>query len=232
MTRRLPVVVFLTLGAVVALGAQQRMGKQTPPAQSSALDSMQKSMELQQISIQQQVPQERVGDGFFQLSRPATMGATVAAPMPAIAPLTPFGTVIPVAMANCDALPTDQVNTLIDDAASRESLDRELLRGVMRQESAFKPCAVSSAGAQGLMQLMPATALQFGVINPFDPIQNVDGGAKLLKQLLNRYNGDLGKALGAYNAGPSRVDAADGIPQIPETVDYVKQVLSFLPISH
>jgi soluble lytic murein transglycosylase-like protein len=79
--------------------------------------------------------------------------------------------------------------------------------------------------------LMPATAMQFGVINPFDPVQNVDGGARLLRQLLNRYNGDLGKALGAYNAGASRVDAVDGIPQIPETRDYVKQILALMPIT-
>jgi len=132
-------------------------------------------------------------------------------------------------MANCDPLPDAQVESLVTTAANRESLDRDLLRGVIRQESAFKPCAVSSKGAQGLMQLMPATAWQFGVADPFDPAQNVDGGAKLLKQLLNRYNGDLGKALGAYNAGPSRVDAVDGIPQIPETQDYVKQILNFIP---
>ncbi len=81
------------------------------------------------------------------------------------------------------------------------------------------------------MQLMPATAIQFGVVNPFDPVQNVDGGAHLLRQLLNRYNGDLTKALGAYNAGPSRVDAADGLPQIQETQDYVRQILSFLPLN-
>ena len=189
---------------------------------------MRKSIELQQVSIQQQVPQERVGDGFFELSRPATMGATVAAPANAEFPVA--SPLVPAAMANCDPLPADQVDTLVETAANRENVDSELLRGVMRQESAFKPCAVSSKGAQGLMQLMPATAVQFGVVNPFDPVQNVDGGAKLLKQLLNRYNGDLGKALGAYNAGASRVDAVDGIPQIPETQDYVKQILSFLPI--
>lgn len=151
------------------------------------------------------------------------MGATAAAPAPPVA--------MPVAIANCDPLPPDQVNSLVDTAASRENLDRDLLRGVIRQESAFKPCAVSPKGAQGLMQLMPATAIQFGVVNPFDPVQNVDGGAHLLRQLLNRYNGDLTKALGAYNAGPSRVDAADGLPQIQETQDYVRQILSFLPLN-
>ena len=187
---------------------------------------MRKSLELQQISIQQQVPQERVGDGFFELSRPATMGVNTAAPPP-LAPLSST----PVAFTDCDPLPADQVTSLVDDAADRQSLDRDLLRNVMRQESGFKPCAVSPKGAQGLMQLMPATAWQFGVMDPFDPVQNVDGGAKLLKQLLNRYDGDLGKALGAYNAGPARVDAVNAIPQIPETQDYVKQILSLMSIN-
>lgn len=191
----------------------------------SAADAQKRSIELQQISIQQQVPHERVGDGFFQLSRPATMGATAAAPAQSAEPLEPLAPV-------CDPLPQTQVDSLIDSAATRENLDRDLLRGVIRQESAFKPCAVSPKGAQGLMQLMPATAIQFGVTNPFDPAQNVDGGAKLLRQLLSRYNGDLSKALGAYNAGPSRVDAVNGVPQIPETQDYIKQILSLLPIQY
>jgi len=191
---------------------------------------MRKSLELQQVSIQQQVPQERVGDGFFQLSPPARMGVTAAAPSPQISSLSTLSPVLPAAYTDCDPLPADQVNSLISTAATRENLDSNLLRSVIRQESGFKPCAISSKGAQGLMQLMPATATQFGVVDALDPVQNVDGGARLLRQLLNRYNGDLGKALGAYNAGPSRVDAVNGIPQIPETQDYVKQILSFMPL--
>jgi soluble lytic murein transglycosylase-like protein len=81
----------------------------------------------------------------------------------------------------------------------------------------------------GLMQLMPASASQLGVSNPFDPEANVDAGAKLLKELLTRYGGDLPLALGAYNAGPARVDAAAGVPGIPETQEYVKRILSGLP---
>jgi soluble lytic murein transglycosylase-like protein len=80
------------------------------------------------------------------------------------------------------------------------------------------------------MQLMPATASQFGVPNPFDPADNVEGGARFLKQLMVRYGGDLTLALGAYNAGPAKVDAAAGIPNIPETQDYVKQILGALPV--
>jgi len=75
------------------------------------------------------------------------------------------------------------------------------------------------------MQLMPSTAEQLGVIDSFDPVENVNAGAKFLKQLLSRYDGDVFKALSAYNAGHARVDAAEGIPQIPETLEYVKRIL-------
>jgi len=99
----------------------------------------------------------------------------------------------------------------------------------MQQESAFRPCAVSPKGAMGLMQLEPGTAADLGVKNPFDPADNVLGGARLLRQLLNRYDGDLSMTLSAYNAGSGRVDAAMGVPAIPETIDYVKRILDKLP---
>lgn len=139
---------------------------------------------------------------------------------------------VPVAMASadCDPLPVDQVEALVQDSARTESLKPELLREVMRRESAFKPCAVSKAGAQGLMQLMPATAQQFGVENVFDPKQNVAAGAKFLRTLLDRYSGDLRLALGAYNAGPARVDEAGGVPAINETRNYVKSIITALPV--
>jgi soluble lytic murein transglycosylase-like protein len=79
------------------------------------------------------------------------------------------------------------------------------------------------------MQLMPATAEQLGIQDPFDPVSNLDAGAKFLKQLLGKYGGDVPKALGAYNAGPSKVDAAGGVPAIPETLDYIRQILGSLP---
>ena len=101
----------------------------------------------------------------------------------------------------------------------------------MRQESAFKPCAVSAKGAMGLMQLIPGTAAGLGVKDPFDPEQNVLGGAKLLKQLMDRYSGDLSMTLSAYNAGTRPVDAADGVPMIPETIDYVSRILARLSAS-
>jgi soluble lytic murein transglycosylase-like protein len=126
----------------------------------------------------------------------------------------------------CDR-PAD-IDGTIRAAADREGLDAGLLRAVIRQESAFDPCAVSPKGAMGLMQLMPATAAGLGVLDPFDPHENISAGARFLRTLLDRYNGDLPLALGAYNAGPGRVDAFGAIPPIPQTVDYVRKVLKLL----
>jgi soluble lytic murein transglycosylase-like protein len=80
------------------------------------------------------------------------------------------------------------------------------------------------------MQLMPATAALLGVENPFDPAQNIDGGARFLRYLLERYGGDTARALAAYNAGPGRVDASGGVPRIPETMDYVSAILGRLSL--
>ena len=102
----------------------------------------------------------------------------------------------------------------------------DLVNAVIDRESGARPCAVSVKGAQGLMQLMPAVASELGVKDAFDPKQNVDGGTKLLKQLLTKYNGDVGLALGAYNAGSARVDREGGIPKIPETINYVSDILT------
>ena len=129
----------------------------------------------------------------------------------------------------CEPVPAGQIAAWTADAARREGLDPALLRAMARQESAFQPCAVSPKGAMGIMQLMPATAEQLGVSNPFDPRQSIEAGARLLKQLLGRFGGDLALALGAYNAGPGRVDAAGKVPEIPETLRYVDSILSVLP---
>lgn len=118
----------------------------------------------------------------------------------------------------------------MEKAAKQEDVDKDTLRAVMQQESAFRPCSVSPKGAMGLMQLMPATASQFGVSDPFDNERNVEAGATFLKQLLVRYGGDLTLALGAYNAGPAKVDASGGVPDIPETQNYIKQILPVPPV--
>lgn len=127
---------------------------------------------------------------------------------------------------DCDPLDDKVVNPLIEDAAKQQSLDPKLLHAMIGQESAFRPCAVSAKGAEGLMQLMPETAAELGVADPFDPKQNLDGGARFLKQLLDKYKGDLPQALGAYNAGPKTVDESGGVPDLQETREYVDAILA------
>ena len=127
---------------------------------------------------------------------------------------------------DCVSLEQEEAKLRFKSEEERNGLPAGLLEAVAQQESALYPCAVSRAGALGLMQLMPATATQFGVADPLDPWQSLQGGGQFLKQLLDRYGGDLTLALGAYNAGPSRVDFYGGIPPIPETQNYVGSVLT------
>jgi len=126
----------------------------------------------------------------------------------------------------CDPLASSEIDRLIKTAAGKHDIKPDLLRAVMRQESGFRPCAISTAGAMGLMQIMPQTADDLRLDDPFDPDANVDAGARYLKQLLTRYNGDRALALGAYNAGPAAVEKSGGIPPISETIDYVSRILA------
>lgn len=119
----------------------------------------------------------------------------------------------------------DALKARIADYAEQYNIDEELIRAVIQVESGWKSDAVSGKGAMGLMQLMPRTASMLGVEDPFDPEQNVEGGIKYLSQLTDKYQGDVEMALAAYNAGPSRVDSAKGIP-FPETDRYVKNVMA------
>jgi soluble lytic murein transglycosylase-like protein len=114
---------------------------------------------------------------------------------------------------------------LASEAALRHGLDPGLVLAVAAVESGLRPEAVSPKGAQGLMQLMPTTARELGVRNPFDPAANLDGGSRYLKDLIHRYDGDLTKALAAYNAGAGAVERHKGVPPYRETRDYVKKVL-------
>jgi soluble lytic murein transglycosylase-like protein len=115
----------------------------------------------------------------------------------------------------------------IDAAAAKYGLDPALLRGLIRQESNFNPSAGSPAGAQGLCQLMPGTAAALGCTNPLDPAQNIDAGAKYLRQQLDAFGGDVPKALAAYNAGPGAVQRYGGVPPYAETQNYVRQVQAY-----
>lgn len=138
-------------------------------------------------------------------------------------------TPVPFSQPPCDPIPTAELDKLVLENSQQLGVKEDLIRGVIQEESGARPCAVSWKGAQGLMQLMPATADQFGVKDPFDPHQNVEAGTKLLKQLLTKYKDDVSLALAAYNAGEGAVDNAGGVPPIPETQKYVNDIGSKLP---
>lgn len=174
--------------------------------------AMAPSLAQQQISVQKQAASAARtrsvagGSPFFESSSIATAGL----------------------LAECDPMPADHLDGLIRDSAQKEGVSAQLVRAVIDQESGARPCAVSFRGAQGLMQLMPATAEQFEVRDALDPGQNIEAGTKLLRMLLDRYDNDLSLALSAYNAGPARVDREGGIPAIPETLNYVTRILEQL----
>lgn len=119
----------------------------------------------------------------------------------------------------------DEIISMIDDTSAKYGVDAKLIKALVKQESGFNPTAKSKAGALGLMQLMPSTAKGLGVKDPLDAKQNIEGGVKYVKSLLNRFDGNIILALAAYNAGPNAVKKYDGIPPYKETQNYVKSIL-------
>jgi soluble lytic murein transglycosylase-like protein len=121
----------------------------------------------------------------------------------------------------------EQIENWVNEAAQTFGVDKNLIKAVIRQESGGNSLARSNKGAKGLMQLMDSTAKDMGVSNPYNGRQNIIGGAKYLKQMLIRFNGDENKALAAYNAGPGTVEQYGGIPPYEETKNYIKNVLQY-----
>lgn len=119
-----------------------------------------------------------------------------------------------------------QILDMVNHVARKNGVDEKLVQALIKQESGFNPNAKSKAGAIGLMQLMPSTAKALGVKDPYNAAQNVEGGVKYLKSMLNKYNGNIILALAAYNAGPNAVDKYDGVPPYKETQNYVKNILA------
>lgn len=120
-----------------------------------------------------------------------------------------------------------QYTPLIEAAAARNGVDPAVLHGLIQQESGFDPSSRSSAGAEGLTQLMPSTATSLGVSDPLDPTQSIEGGARYLGEMLRRFGGNVEEALAAYNAGPGAVQRYGGIPPYTETQQYVSKVLGY-----
>jgi soluble lytic murein transglycosylase-like protein len=231
-----PVPVPGTKKSGLAGSNQAAMEAMARKQREATLAAMQASVDKQRASVSAGVaasigkqalsaakpPTPLAGSSFFNLPRldppPENSAASFTMPEATIADVA------------CDPVPESEVAPILLEAAQREGLEPGLLTAVIQQESAFRPCAISKKGAQGLMQLIPSTAEQFGVKEPFDSKQNVDAGAKYLKELLTRYTGNLSLALAAYNAGPDKVDEAHGVPPIPETTAYVNEILGKLHI--
>ncbi|HXN48283.1 MAG TPA: lytic transglycosylase domain-containing protein [Bryobacteraceae bacterium] len=201
----------MKLALILALSAAA-VSAQTP----DAIARQRAAIERQRASVRQQVkPNAPSTAGFFTVPWDEPLS-----PLPDGAPA-----IVADADGECDPIPKDQIEPMVREIAEREGLTPQLLRAVIEKESSYLPCAVSPAGAEGLMQLMPDTASGLGVDDPFDPRQNVDGGARYLKQMLDRYGGNLLLGLAAYNAGPGRADNAGAFPLPAETTNYVSEIL-------
>lgn len=153
-------------------------------------------------------------------SKPPSPAPQQAAPRPITATNT-----IGTAIHSAPILDRAAIGQLVNGAGQQNQIDPDFINSVIRAESGFNSRAVSKKGAQGLMQLMPGTASQLGVNNAFDPKSNVEGGTKYLRELLEKYNYDVVKALAAYNAGPQRVEQYHGVPPYYETRAYVARII-------
>jgi len=164
---------------------------------------------------------ERTGDTL----RLTMAGGLLEVPVDSVIRIEPEDTFLPVNKMKLLDVPFAE---FIGEAARTQGLAPELVASVIAVESNFNPRAVSPKSARGLMQLMPETAARFGVSNVFDPRENINAGTRYLKELLERYNGNLALALAAYNAGPDKVEQFRAVPPYRETRDYVRRVANKL----
>lgn len=118
----------------------------------------------------------------------------------------------------------EELEKIVEEKSTQYGVDSKLIKEMIKEESNWNPNAVSPKGAMGIMQLIPSTALLMGVKNPFDPVENIDGGIRYMKYLLERFNGNVTLALASYNAGPNLVESLGRIPNISETQNYVKRI--------
>lgn len=210
MRQKLVILTALWAAAVLAASPEESLRKAMAVSvarQAASVTAMRLSLARQRSALRTVAPPGAEtgarSDGFFTLEWPAT--------------------------GVCDPLPAAEISSMIQQAASQEGVDQALLQAVAEEESGLRPCAVSRKGAMGLMQLMPATVAELGVRDPFDPRENLFAGARFLRHLLTRFGGNAALALGAYNAGPATVEESSGVPAIPETQRYVREILSRLP---
>ncbi len=197
------------LAPALFVAAAQIAVSQTSAAEIKA--RMEDSLRKQAESVARQLEGVRTTQPHAFIPPPPLIGPPLVS-MPSPAPA-------------CDPIAPGSMDSQIKTEGDKKNIAPELVRAVISAESAFVPCAVSNKGAMGLMQLMPDTAKAMGVTDPMDPGDNLRGGVRYLGQLLERYGGDLSLALSAYNAGPATVDKYGGIPPIPETQNYVREIL-------
>jgi soluble lytic murein transglycosylase-like protein len=197
---------------------QNEEEEQGQPAQSSVAASPFASIDKQFTALIKDLTQQlsSLERQLMQALREIKLGGQAAASKPAPVPKSSPG----------QLSQAGRYHDIIDAAARQNEVDPQLVSAMINQESGFRADAVSKAGAMGLMQLMPDTAKSLGVTNPFDPAQNVQGGTALLRNLLDRYHGQLDLALAAYNAGPAAVDKYGGVPPYPETEAYVRNIMA------
>ena len=209
MARNNPAVLCIALLATVTeTRAQSPAAPSVSDKQRESIGKMEAAAALQKAAAQAQTTAVPEGS-FFSAGWSG----------PSMLPLPP----------DCPPMEDSESEPLVRAAAARHQLNPELIKAVIRQESGFRPCAISEKGAMGLMQVMPDTAQSLKTKDPLDPAQNIEAGASYLKQMLTRFKGDLRLALAAYNAGPEKVDGPKpGVPDIPETRDYVESIYNAL----